>query len=95
MITMQFTDPEQIQSRARAVRDLLGKERAALTHSETRVAVPVERTPEEPAVFDAVRGYVTWTDLDGEIRALAIPAGTTSESVAALLWGLAGVGDWS
>lgn len=90
---MEFTDPETIQARARAVRDMFSPQQATLTNSETRVAV-VSYVPGEPAVFDAVRGTVAWPDLDGELRTISLPAGVTSEAVAALLWGLAGVVDW-
>ncbi len=93
---MEFTDPEKIQARARAVRALLPKDPdVKLTHSETRVRVTSAVDPSEPTVFDAVRGTLRWQDMDGERRTLALPGGITTESVAALLWGLGHVEDWA
>ncbi len=92
---MQFTDsdPAHTQARARSVLRLT-RERAHLTNSDTRVRM-AGMSGEHAAVFDAVQGTMSWLDLDGETRRMTLPAGTTAEAVAAMLFGLAHVEDWS
>jgi hypothetical protein len=91
---MQFTDPDKVQARARAVCALLpAVSKPLLSHNETRVNVAPEGYG--IAVFDAVTGRIDWEDADGESREIHLPAGTTAEAVAAMLFVLAEVQDWS
>lgn len=91
---MQFTDPETIQARARAVHALLPTgTNYRLTASDTRVVI---RSSETVATrFDALRGIVAWDDVDGERREIALPEGTTAEAVAAITFALSEAREWS
>ena len=91
---MQFTDPERVQTRARAVLDLLPTTVSPrLTHSQTRVQVG--EGLRGIVIFNALDGRVQFNDADGEERVIELPEGVTSEAVAAVTFALTEVADWS
>jgi hypothetical protein len=91
---VQFTDPTEIQARARAVYDLVpAAVDPALVASNTRVVISLGEAGY--ASFNAVTGAVTWADADGVSRVMDLPAGVTSEAVAAILFALAEVRAWA
>lgn len=98
---MKFVDPEQAPSRARAVLALLPRSSAPRLGGADGARLVVSRVAhsgsalDRPAVFDAVNGYISWDDIDGERRQLTLPTGVTTEAVAALLFAVSTVAEWS
>lgn len=94
---MKFTtDPDDARVRAWSVQALLPRDPSIkLTRNQTRVKITTPVDPDEPTVFDAFRGEIGWQDMDGERRTIDLPDGITAEAVAAILYSLAHVEEWS
>ena len=91
---MLFVDPAQAQARARSVKDLLPASAGARLLSKGNHVYLV--APDGAAVvFGALTGKISFRDTDGEFRWFQLPDGITSESVAAMLFGLASAKEWS
>lgn len=88
---MRFTDPELGLTRARAVMDLLTKHEDRWQDSRFQRSGTVVYDAEGGGRFHADPGRVRWLDADGEIRAMDLPDGISTEAVAALLIALTNI----